>query len=245
MTSPLPDTMAHNLDILIVEDERPARSELTRMLLSLGMMGEIREASSVTEAVIKANSSRPDLILLDIQMPGGSGFDLLRQLGSDHPPVIFTTAYEQFAARAFEEEAVDYLLKPFNEKRLAKALARLPYPETQSPPLAEGDSILLKVDGECLLLPIEKIDLMVTAGNTTEVFWGDSRGKVNKPMKYLVKKLDSSLFFRAARDQLINLHNLVSLRTNEEGLVEAKLPHKREVTFSRRQSILFRKRHKI
>jgi two-component system LytT family response regulator len=245
MTTPLPDTMAHNLDILIVEDERPARSELTRMLLSLGMMGEIREASSVTEAVIKANSSRPDLILLDIQMPGGSGFDLLRQLGQDHPPVIFTTAYEQFAARAFEEEAVDYLLKPFSEKRLAKALARLPYPETQSPPLAEGDSILLKVDGECLLLLIEKIDLMVTAGNTTEVFWGDSRGKVNKPMKYLVKKLDSSLFFRAARDQLINLHNLVSLRTNEEGLVEAKLPHKREVTFSRRQSILFRKRHKI
>ena len=245
MTSPLPDTLARDLDILIVEDERPARSELKRMLRSLEMMGEIREASSVTEAVIKANSSRPDLILLDIQMPGGSGFDLLRQLGPDHPPVIFTTAYEQFAAKAFEEEAVDYLLKPFNEKRLAKALARLPFPDRQSPPLTHGDSILLKVDGECLLLPVESIDLMVTTGNTTEVFWGDIRGKVNKPMKYLVKKLDSSLFFRATRDQLINVQNLVSLRTNDEGLVEAKLPHKRQVTFSRRQSILFRKSHKI
>jgi two-component system LytT family response regulator len=245
MTSPLPDTLARDLDILIVEDERPARSELKRMLRSLGMMGEIREASSVTEALIAETSSRPDLILLDIQMPGGSGFDLLRQLGPDHPPVIFTTAYEQFAAKAFEEEAVDYLLKPFNEKRLAKALARLPFPDRQSPPLTHGDSILLKVDGECLLLPVESIDLMVTTGNTTEVFWGDNKGKVNKPMKYFVKKLDSSLFFRATRDQLINVQNLVSLRTNDEGLVEAKLPHKRQVTFSRRQSILFRKSHKI
>jgi DNA-binding LytR/AlgR family response regulator len=148
MTSPLPDTVARDLDILIVEDERPASSELKRMLRSLGMMGEIREASSVTEALIAETSSRPDLILLDIQMPGGSGFDLLRQLGPDHPPVIFTTAYEQFAAKAFEEEAVDYLLKPFNEKRLAKALARLPFPDRQSPPLTHGDSILLKVDGE-------------------------------------------------------------------------------------------------
>ena len=245
MTSPFPGAVSRDLDILIVEDERPARSELKRMLRSLEMMGEIREASSVTEALIAETSSRPDLILLDIQMPGGSGFDLLRQLGPDHPPVIFTTAYEQFAAKAFEEEAVDYLLKPFNEKRLAKALARLPFPDRQSPPLTHGDSILLKVDGECLLLPVESIDLMVTTGNTTEVFWGDNKGKVNKPMKYLVKKLDSSLFFRATRDQLINVQNLVSLRTNDEGLVEAKLPHKRQVTFSRRQSILFRKSHEI
>ena len=245
MPSQILNTLPRDLAILIVEDERPARSELKRMLLSLGMRGVIQEASSVTEALSSANSSRPDLILLDIQMPGGSGFDLLKALGADRPPVIFTTAYEQFAARAFEEEAVDYLLKPFDEKRLAKALARLPLPDRPSPPLTQGDSILLKIDGECILLPVESIDLMVTTGNMTEVFWGGSRGKVNKPMKYLVKKLDSTMFFRATRDQLINLNNLVSLRTNAEGLVEAKLPHKRLVTFSRRQSVLFRKSHKI
>ena len=199
----------------------------------------------MTEALITANSSHPDLILLDIQMPGGSGFDLLRQLGPNHPPVIFTTAYEHFAAKAFEVEAVDYLLKPFDERRLARALSRLPLPERQSPPLTKGDSILLKVDGECLLLPVETIDLMVTTGNTTEVFWGSRSGKVNKPMKYLVKKLDSTMFFRVTRDQLINLRNLISLKTNAAGLIEAKFPHKREVTFSRRQSLLFRKSHKI
>ena len=245
MPSLLLDALAQDLAILIVEDERPARAELKRMLLSLGMIGEIREASSVTEALITTNSSHPDLILLDIQMPGGSGFDLLKQLGPNHPPVIFTTAYEHFAAKAFEVEAVDYLLKPFSEKRLAKALARLPLPERPSPPLTQGDSILLKIDGECLLLPVESIDLMATTGNTTEVFWGSRSGIINKPMKYLVKKLDSSLFFRAARDQLINLQKLVSLKINAEVLVEANLPHKRQVTFSRRQSILFRKRHKI
>ncbi len=245
MPSQILNTLPRDLAILIVEDERPARSELKRMLLSLGMQGVIQEASSVTEALSSANSSRPDLILLDIQMPGGSGFDLLKALGADRPPVIFTTAYEQFAARAFEEEAVDYLLKPFDEKRLAKALARLPLPDRPSPPLTQGDSILLKLDGECLLLPIESIDLLVTTGNTTEVFWGERSGKVNKPMKYLVKKLDSTMFFRATRDQLINLQNLVSLNTNAEGLVEVQLPHKRHVIFSRRQSILFRKSHTI
>ena len=245
MPSQILNTLPRDLAILIVEDERPARSELKRMLLSLGMRGVIQEASSVTEALSSANSSRPDLILLDIQMPGGSGFDLLRQLGPDHPPVIFTTAYEHFAARAFEEEAVDYLLKPFDEKRLAKALARLPITDNQSPSLSKGDSILLKIDGECILLPVESIDLMVTTGNTTEVFWGGSKGKVNKSMKYLVKKLDSTMFFRVTRDQLINLKNLVSLGIDAEGLVQAKLPHKRLVTFSRRQSVLFRKSHKI
>ena len=245
MPSRLLDALPRDLAILIVEDERPARAELKRMLLSLGMMGEIREASSVTEALITANSSHPDLILLDIQMPGGSGFDLLRQLGPNHPPVIFTTAYEHFAAKAFEVEAVDYLLKPFSEKRLALALARIPLPERPSPPLTQGDFILLKIDGECVLRPVESIDLMVTTGNTTKVFWGSRSGIINKPMKYLVKKLDSSLFFRAARDQLINLQKLVSLKINGEGLVEANLPHKRQVTFSRRQSILFRKSRKI
>jgi len=231
-------------DILIIEDERPARSELKRMLVKLGA-SKIREAANITEALAQIHSQCPDLLLLDIQMPGGSGFDLLSSLGVDHPPVIFTTAYEQFAARAFDKEAVDYLLKPFDERRLARALSRLPLPERQSPPLTKGDSILLKVDGECLLLPVETIDLMVTTGNTTEVFWGSRSGKVNKPMKYLVKKLDSTMFFRVTRDQLINLRNLISLKTNAAGLIEAKFPHKREVTFSRRQSLLFRKSHKI
>ena len=243
MPNTLPGNHQTQTDILIVEDERPARSELKRMLLSLGMKGAIREAASVEEALASAVSNRPDLILLDIQIPGGNGFDLLQKLGPERPPVIFTTAYEQFAARAFEEEAVDYLLKPFAKERLAKALARINLSDESIPKFTAGDSVLLKIDGECLLLPVESIDLLETTGNTTHVFWSNKSGRINRPMKYLANKLDPSLFFRASRDLLVNIPNVLSLKMNDEGLVQVQLPHKRQVTFSRRQSVLFRKSH--
>lgn len=231
--------------ILIVEDELPARTELKRMLVALGIKVRIMEAASITEALSTYKEHRPDLIFLDIQMPGGSGFDLLKNLGAERSPVIFTTAYEQFAAKAFDEEAVDYLLKPFDKKRLARALSRLPLSENPDPMLTAGDKILLKLDGECILLPVESIDLFETTGNMTHVFWSNRSGKINKPLKHLAKKLDASFFFRASRDQLLNLKNVLLLKTNDDGLVEALLPQGRLVTFSRRQSILFRKTHAL
>ncbi len=233
------------MNILIVDDERPCRNDLERSLRTLGVDGSIEKAASVDEAIELINAQIPDVILLDIEMPGENGFDLLSRLGNASPPVIFTTAYEQFAARAFEIEAIDYLLKPFDSQRLAKALERIPLPDRKSPALTQGDSILLKLDGECLLLPVESIELVVTTGNTSEVFWGDCSGRVNKPLKYLVQRLDSSLFFRATRDQLINLRKFVSMKINDQGLVQVQLPHKRQVIFSRRQSTLFRKIHKL
>jgi two-component system LytT family response regulator len=231
--------------ILIVEDELPARTELKRMLVALGIKVRIMEAASITEALSTYKEHRPDLIFLDIQMPGGSGFDLLKNLGAERSPVIFTTAYEQFAAKAFDEEAVDYLLKPFDKKRLARALSRLPLSENPDRMLTAGDKILLKLDGECILLPVESIDLFETTGNTTHVFWSNRSGKINKPLKHLAKKFDASFFFRASRYQLLNLKNVLLLKTNDDGLVEALLPQRRLVTFSRRQSILFRKTHAL
>ena len=232
------------MNCIVIEDEPAAQSILEHNISlcpGLNCMGIFPDAFAAQSFL---DHHTVDLMFLDINLPEMSGVSFLKSLV--HPPlVIFTTAYEHFAAKAFEVEAVDYLLKPFDERRLARALSRLPLPERQSPPLTKGDTILLKVDGECLLLPVETIDLMVTTGNTTEVFWGSRSGKVNKPMKYLVKKLDSTMFFRVTRDQLINLRNLISLKTNAAGLIEAKFPHKREVTFSRRQSLLFRKSHKI
>ena len=231
--------------ILIVEDELPARTELKRMLGALGIKVRIMEAASITEALSSCKENRPDLIFLDIQMPGGSGFDLLKQLGQKRPPVIFTTAYEQFAAKAFDEEAIDYLLKPFDKKRIARALSRLPLSSKPFPTLTAGDKILLKLDGECILVPVESIDLFETTRNTTHVFWSNRSGKINKPLKQLMKKLDASVFFRASRDQLLNVKNVLLLKTNDDGLIEALLPQKRLITFSRRQSILFRKTHAL
>ena len=234
-----------NATILMVEDELPARAELKRMLRALGINVPVMEAGSITEALSSITDTLPDLIFLDIQMPDGSGFDILTKLGEVHPPVIFTTAYEQFAARAFDEEAIDYLLKPFSEKRLSRALSRLPFSSKPSPKLTAGDKILLKLENECILLPVESIDLFETTGNTTQVFWSNRSGKINKPLKHLLMNLDESYFFRASRDQLLNMKNVLSLKTNEAGLIEALLPQKRLITFSRRQSILFRKTYSL
>jgi two-component system, LytTR family, response regulator len=233
-----------DLLILVVDDEIPARSELIGMLRSLKVKSRIMEAASVVEALDAIKSASPDFILLDIQMPGGDGFGVLERLGAKCPPVIFTTAYDHFAARAFEMEAVDYLLKPFDKSRLLKALGRLPRNQKKPSKLTLGDRVLLKIDGECLLVPVESIHLLESRGSTTSVFWGNHHGAINKTLKYLEQKFDDSLFFRTSRDQVINLRNVLSLGNNEEGMIEAILPGKHRVTFSRRQGILFRQSHK-
>jgi len=233
------------MNILIVDDERPARAELERSLKNLGVKGAVKEAASIDEAMDLVAEKTPDVILLDVQMPGGDGFELLRRLGKSRPPVIFTTAHEQFATLAFEEEAVDYLLKPFSEERLAMALARLDPDLEKNPKLGAGDSILLKLEGECLLVPVESIELLETTGNTTHVFWGRKTGKVNKSLKSLSDRLHPDLFFRASRDQLINLGSIRSISFTESGLVKALLHCQRTITFSRRQSSLFLKKRAL
>lgn len=230
--------------ILIVDDERPARSELKRMLRELGMPGTLRESASVSDALSATLYDRPDLILLDIQMPGGSGFDLLRQLSPNRPPVIFTTAHEQFAAKAFEEEAVDYLLKPFDAARLSKALSRLGAASEKKSRLGSGDVVLLKIDGECQLLPVEKIELIEATEEGTTVHWDGNSGIVNRTLLHLEERLDPALFFRCSREAIINLRYIHAVAPDEKGILSARLTNRRDVTFSRRQCALFRKHHR-
>jgi two-component system, LytTR family, response regulator len=231
--------------ILIVEDERPARSELKRMLRDLGISAEIREAGTVSDAFLLIEERRPGLLLLDIQMPGGSGFDLLAKLGPDHPPVIFTTAHEQFAARAFENDAVDYLLKPFGTERLRKALSRIPSPDSSDERLGSGDVVLLKIDEECLILRVETIEFIEATPDGTLVHWGESSGIVKRTLKQLEQRLVPQIFFRCAREAILNVDAITKTRLDEHGALKATLISGREVLFSRRQSALFRNRHRI
>jgi two-component system LytT family response regulator len=233
------------MNILIVDDERLARSDLQRMLVQLGLKGSFREAASVKEALAAIKESRPDLLLLDIQIPGGSGFDLLKALRAECPPVIFTTAYEQFAAQAFEFEALDYLLKPFDQARLAKALSRLGASDNAADKLAESDSILLKIDGECLLLTVKSIERIEVTDQGTIVHWGKNSGRINKTIARLEQQLDPKLFFRASRDCLLNVRTIRSISNNESGQLVAQLSHNGTATFSRRQGAFFQKTHKI
>lgn len=231
------------MEILIVDDELRARDELRLMLGNLGMTGTIREASSVDEAMERLAEAHPDVIFLDIRMPGGDGFELLRRLGAKRPPVIFTTAYEQFAAKAFEEEAVDYLLKPFDEARLAGALSRIVPPGEPVPRLSAGDVVLLKIDGECILLPVEQIELIEATDRGNVVRWRGNSGCIRKTISRLEEQLDPKLFFRASRDCLINLRKIRSISLDDAGRIVALLPQNRTVRFSRRQGTLFQKTH--
>jgi two-component system LytT family response regulator len=235
----------HAWDILIVDDEQPARAELTRMLRAIAPEATLREAGSASEALKEIKRAMPDLLLLDIQMPGGSGFDLLSQLGKESPPLIFTTAHEQFAVQAYSVEALDYLLKPFDEKRLAKALSRIGTSANEEPDFTEGDSILLKVEGECLLLPVEQIELIEATDKGTLVHWNGNSGRIDRTISHMEEQLDPKMFFRSSRQSLINLRSLLSLKQDSSGRLLAELTGNRTVTFSRRQGSLFQKMHKI
>ena len=233
------------LSILIVDDERLAQLELQRMLRRLGVKGLIHAASSVDEAVELFDPKSTEAIFLDIEMPGSNGFDLLSKIGNAPPPVIFTTAYEQFAAKAFEVNAIDYLLKPFGEERLAKALARLKKQPTHDKRLSEGDLILIKLGMECQLVPLEKIEFFETTGNVTHAFWEGKSGHINKSMTRIAESLDETMFFQASRDQLVNLRCIRSYSTDASGIVTALLQSNRKIRFSRRQSVLIRKKATI
>jgi two-component system LytT family response regulator len=245
MTSATGPTISRKHDILIVDDERLARAELRRMLVQLGHDGKICEAESVKAALAALQESPADLLMLDIQMPGASGFELLRELGPKHPPVIFTTAYEQFAIQAFDVDALDYLLKPFDEARLSRALARAERPVKEVEKLGDSDSILLKIGKECLLLPVASIERIEAADRGSLVFWADQSGRINRTIGSLEEQLDPNIFFRSSRDCLLNTRMISSISQDDSGQFVATLPHNRSVTFSRRQGVLFRKQYGI
>jgi two-component system LytT family response regulator len=232
------------MNLLLIDDERLARTELRRMLARLPSSPSILEAASAEEARQQLASNAVDAILLDVEMPGESGFNLLRSLGTACPPVIFTTAYAEFAARAFDSGAVDYLLKPFGQKRLQKALSRLAPEEAES--FGAGDRILLKIDGECLLLPVEEIESIESLGRDgTTIRWGTSCGKARQTIGRLESRLDPNLFFRASRDTMVNVRAIKNLIPGANGTYSAELSNGRRIEFSRRQSSLFRRNHSV
>ena len=230
------------MNLLLIDDERLARTELRRMLLELPSPPEVTEASSAEEARRLLGKSPVDAILLDIEMPGESGFDLLDSLGDARPPVIFTTAYSEFATRAFESGAVDYLLKPFGQQRLEKAISRL-IPATAAT-FGTGDRILLKIDGECVLLPVEEIEMIESLGREGSlIHWGEACGRARQTIGRLESRLDPTMFFRASRERIVNLRAIASMTTSEGGILSFFLRNGERVNLSRRQGIVFRRNH--
>src|SRR5215470_17678392 len=189
---------------IIVDDERIARRELRRLLSAHPEIEIIGEAGNGDEAVDLIYKQEPDILFLDIEMPGMSGFDLLEHL-HDVPDVIFTTAYDQHALKPFEVNALDYLLKPIAPPRLAAALQRVRGRHTQS-----RDQIFLRDGERCWIVRMSDIEILESEGNYTRVFFQKERPLIAGSLAAFEHRLDPASFFRASRKHVINLNGIQS-----------------------------------
>jgi two-component system LytT family response regulator len=197
---------------ILIDDERLARAELRRLLRAHPEIEIVGEAANAVQAEEKLRALKPDLIFLDVQMPGRSGFELLADL-ADTPRVIFTTAYDQYALKAFDFGALDYLLKPIEPARLSRALARLQ--ETEEPsaeataaglgPLHENEQVFLKDGERCWLVRVSDIRLLESEGNYARVYFAGNRPLIPRTLQMLEARLDPQIFFRVSRQHIINL----------------------------------------
>ena len=220
---------------LIVDDERLARVELARLLAAHPEVEIAGEARNGEEALDLIHRLAPDVVFLDIQMPGMTGFELLEKL-DDVPPVIFTTAYNEYAIRAFEVSALDYLMKPIAAGRLAAALAKVrPRPER-----GRLEQVFVRDGDRCWIVRMAEIFLLESEGNYTRVYFGVERPLIRRSLNALEEQLDPAVFFRAGRKEMINLKWIDKVDLAVSGGLVVTLRGGRTVEMSRRQSARLR-----
>ena len=233
---------------LIVDDTRLARQELKTLLAGhadIELVGEADDLPSAREAVQRL---APDLLLLDIQLPSGTGFELLEQL-DPLPLVIFTTAYDQYAVRAFESNALDYLIKPVAPERLAAALDRARArkapardEERNTGPLGADDTVFLRDGERCWFVALRDISHLMVEGNYVRVWFQGQRAMLARSLNALEARLDPALFFRANRNTLVNLRHIASIDPWVNDGYQIKLRDGNEIEVSRRQARELRER---
>lgn len=233
----------HDMKAIIVEDSRLARNELKTLLKAHPAIEIIGEAVNGHEALTLIPELEPDLLFLDIQMPGMDGFELLEQL-DQVPLVVFTTAYDQYAIKSFEFNTLDYLLKPIHPDRLALTIKRVEekFIENSHPhSLMDGNHQIFVKDGEqCWIVKLERIRLMEIYGNYTRIYFENHKPMVLKSLNYLETRLDPKTFFRANRQQMVNLKWIDRLDPWLNGKLKITLKNGEEVEVSRRQSTKLR-----
>ncbi|MFP2962520.1 LytR/AlgR family response regulator transcription factor [Myxococcus sp. 1LA] len=233
--------------VLIADDERLARAELRRLLAAFPDVEIVGEATHVDETCQRAEALSPDLLLLDIQMPGGTGFDVLERL-EEPPDVVFTTAYDAHAVRAFEVNALDFLLKPIEPERLATALERVRQrgraaaPQPGQAPGTPLERVFVKDGERCWLVQLAQVPLITSEGNYARLSLEGHEPLLLRSLTYLEERLDPARFFRASRQHLINLDFIEALEPGPGGTLVARMRGGREVEMSRRQSQRFRER---
>ncbi len=218
---------------LIIDDERIARQELRRLLAAHPEIEIAGEARTGEEALELIGRLAPDVLFLDVRMPGMNGFDLLEHL-DDVPQVVFTTAYDEYALRAFEVSALDYLVKPVAPARLASAIAKL-RPRSQS----RLERVFVKEGDRCWLVPVADIFLLESEGNYTRLYFGNDRPLILRSLAALQERLDPAIFFRAGRRHVVNLKWVERVEPAVGGNLLVVLRGGSTVEMSRRQSARF------
>ena len=233
---------------LLIDDERLARNELRRLLAAHADIEIAGEAVDADDAAAKVAALKPDIIFLDVQMPGADGFSLLEQLEPPLPLVIFTTAYDEFAVKAFEFNALDYLLKPVDPNRLVAALEKV-RPHGSAAPFAGGrdrlsldDKVFVREGDRCWFVPVKNIRLLESEGNYTRLHFDDQKPQLFRSLTAMEERLDSKQFFRANRKQVINLAWVDNIEPWFSGGLLVKLKGGLKVELSRRQAQEFRDR---
>jgi two-component system, LytTR family, response regulator len=223
---------------LIVDDEPLARSNLSVLLRLDPAIEIVGECGSGMEAREKIRSARPDLLFLDVQMPECDGFDVLEMLGPDLPPaVVFVTAYDQYALRAFEAGALDYLLKPFDNARFDRALERAKLAiKRGNGALRTLDRLAIKSVGEILFVRISEIDWIEAADYYACLHVGPRRHLLRRSMADLEKELDPKAFCRIHRSTIVNLARVERMEINADGEYGVLLDNGTSLRMSRRYS---------
>ena len=239
----------NNIRAVIVEDSRLARNELKELIKKHPIIELVGEAENVDQGYELITNTHPQLLFLDINMPEKDGFDLLEML-DEVPITVFTTAFDEYAIKSFEYNALDYLLKPINEKRFAMAVEKViaKHEESESEKeekgsaLSEYSQIFIKDGEKCWLIRIADIALFEIVGNYTRVYFQDEKPLLYKSLNQIEGKLPPQSFFRANRQQIININFIQEVIPWFNGKLKLVMKTGTEVEISRRQSYIFKDR---
>ncbi|MCH7397765.1 LytTR family transcriptional regulator DNA-binding domain-containing protein [Belliella sp. DSM 107340] len=237
---------------LVIDDERLARKELINLLSQYDHVEVVGEATNVDDAKEKIDALLPDVVFLDIQMPEKTGFELLEEL-DNVPHVIFTTAYDEYALKAFQVNALDYLLKPIEPKRLGEAIERLQRKlKDQSPKNSENegfndskkltldDQVFVKDGDRCWFVKLVNVRLFESDGNYIKVYFENNKPMIHKSLNALDERLDEKSFFRASRKHIINLSWVEAIEPWFNGGLVVTLKGGDRIEVSRRQAARFK-----
>ena len=234
---------------IIIDDERLARNELKKLLADFPEIEVVAEAANANEGIEKIDTLAPELIFLDIQMPGKTGFDMLAEMDRA-PNVIFTTAYDEYALKAFEVNALDYLLKPIEPKRLADAIQKLQGNDDRDDQqvnlnvnrsvLQENDQVFVKDGERCWFVKLIDIRLFESVGNYAKVYFGTNKPLILKSLNSLEERLDEKIFFRANRKHIVNLRLIEKVEPYFNGGLLLELKGGEKIEVCRRQTVKFK-----